>query len=139
MRTRSQSGVAPLVFFLDRNLGGYIIAETLRQTGASVEIHDDHFRSDARDDAWLREVGQQGWIILTNDKRIRYRSNERAALMQAGGSAFVIVARGDISAHIVAEILVKALPAIHRFVARHAPPFIAKVTRSSAVSLLVNK
>ncbi len=69
---------------------------------------------------------------------MRYRSNERAALMQAGGRAFVLVARGDLSAHVVADILVKALPAIHRFVAKHAPPFIAKVTRSGTVSMLVN-
>lgn len=139
MRTRPQGSVAPLVFFLDRNLGKYTIADALRQAGARVEIHDDHFPRDAKDEEWLREVGRRGWIILTNDKRIRYRSNERTALMQANGRAFVIVARGDISAHIVAEILVRALPAIRRFVARHAPPFIAKVTRSSTVSLLVGR
>lgn len=139
MRTRPQGGVAPPVFFLDRNLGRYTIAQALRQAGARVEIHDDHFPRNAKDEEWLREVGQRGWIILTNDKKIRYRSNERTALMQANGRAFVIVARGDISAHIVAEILVRALPAIHRFVARHAPPFIARVTRSSTVSPLVSR
>jgi hypothetical protein len=30
------------------------------------------------------------------------------------------------------------LPAIRRFVAQHNPPFIAKVTRSGAVSMLVS-
>ncbi len=78
MRTRSQGSLAPIVFFLDRNLGKYTIAEALRQAGANVEIHDDHFQSDAKDEEWLGEVGRRGWIILTNDKKIRYRSNERA-------------------------------------------------------------
>ena len=139
MRTRSESGVAPLVFFLDRNLGRYTIAEALREAGADVEIHDDHFPNDAKDEEWLREVARRGWVILTKDKRIRYRSNERTALMQADGRAFVIIAQGDISAHIVAEILVRALPSIRRFVTRHTPPFIAKVTRSSKVSLWVDR
>jgi hypothetical protein len=39
----------------------------------------------------------------------------------------------------MADVLVKALPAIRRFVANHQPPFIAKVTRSSAVSMVINK
>ena len=139
MRTRPQGSVAPLVFFLDRNLGKYTIAEALRGAGARVEVHDDHFPRNAQDEEWLSEAAQRGWIILTKDKRIRYRSNERTALMQADGRAFVIVARGDMSAPIVAEILVRALPAIRRFVTRHPPPFIARVTRSSTVSLLVSK
>jgi predicted nuclease of predicted toxin-antitoxin system len=139
VRTRPHGGVAPLVFFLDRNLGRHTIAQALRQAGAHVEIHDDHFPRNAKDEEWLRDVGQRGWIILTNDKKIRYRANERTALMQANGRAFVIVARGDISAHVVAEMLVRALPAIRRFVTRHAPPFIARVTRVGTVALLVTR
>lgn len=30
-------------FFIDRCLGNKLIVETLRATGVSVEIHDDHF------------------------------------------------------------------------------------------------
>jgi hypothetical protein len=30
-----------------------------------VEIHDDHFPSDAKDEVWLAEVGIRGWIVLT--------------------------------------------------------------------------
>ena len=139
VRTQPSGGVAPPVFFLDRNLGRYTVAQALRQAGAHVEIHDDYFPKDAKDEAWLHDVGQRGWIILTKDKRIRYRSHERTALLQANGRAFVIVARGDMAAHDVAEILLRALPAIHRFLARHAAPFIASVTRSSTVSLLVGR
>ncbi|GIX46067.1 MAG: hypothetical protein KatS3mg131_0278 [Candidatus Tectimicrobiota bacterium] len=102
-----------------------------------MQIHDDHFPRDAPDEGWLREVSRRGWIILTKDKRIRYRTTERTALLHAGGRAFVIVARGDLSAQTVAEILVRALQAITRFVAWHAAPFIAKVTRDGAVSMLL--
>lgn len=138
MRTRSPSRLEPLVFFLDRNLGKHTIADALRQAGAEVQIHDDHFRQETPDEEWLREVGQRRWIVLTKDTQIRYRAHERAALMQAGVRAFVLVAK-NLSGREMADIFVKALPAIRRFVANHQPPFIAKVTRSSAVSMVINK
>jgi uncharacterized protein with PIN domain len=62
------------VFFLDRNLGTKQVAEALRQAGAIVEIHNDYFLPDANDEEWLPEVGKRGWIVLTKDDRIRYRT-----------------------------------------------------------------
>jgi hypothetical protein len=103
-----------------------------------VQIHDDHFRQGAEDVEWLPEVGQRRWIVLTKDTQIRYRTPERIALMQAGVRAFVLTA-GNLSAREMADIFVQALPAIRRFVANHQPPFIAKVTRSGAVSMIINK
>ena len=138
MRTRSPSRLEPLVFFLDRNLGKHTIADALRQVGAEVQIHDDHFHQETPDEEWLREVGQRSWIVLTKDTHIRYRAHERTALMQAGVRAFVLVAQ-NLSGREMADVFVKALPAIRRFVASHQPPFIAKVTRSSAVSMVINK
>ena len=138
MRTRSSSRLEPLVFFLDRNLGKHTIANALRQAGAEVQIHDDHFRQETPDEEWLREVGRRSWIVLTKDAQIRYRAHERAALMQAGVGAFVLVAK-NLSGREMADVFVKALPAIRRFVANHQPPFIAKVTRSSTVSMVINK
>ena len=54
-----------------------------------VEIHDDHFPSDAKDELWLAEVGIRGWIVLTKDDRNRYRAIERTALASAKVKAFV--------------------------------------------------
>jgi len=118
VRASPPSRVEPLVFFLDRNLGKHTIADALRQAGAEVQIHDDHFRQDTPDEEWLREVGPRRWIVLTKDTQIRYRAHERAALMQAGVRAFVLIA-GNLAGREMAEIFVKALPTIRRFVARH--------------------
>ena len=136
MRTQSQSRVEPLILFLDRSLGKHIVAEALRQAGAAVEVHDDHFLQDARDEEWLREVGQRGWIVLTRDDRIRYRLHERTALLQAGVRAFVLVRR-SLAGPTMAATFVQALPAIRRFVTRYQPPFIARVTQTGRVSLLL--
>lgn len=125
----------PPVFFLDRSLGKIRIATALRQAGAIVQIHDDYFPPNAKDEDWLTQVGRNGWIVLTKDHRIRYRNLERAALMHAGVGAFILTA-GDLQGDEMADIFVKALPAITRFLRKHKKPFIARVARDGSVSLL---
>jgi len=113
-----------------------MVADALRQAGAVVELHDDHFRQDAEDVEWLRDVGSRGWIVLTRDDKIRHRSHERTALIQASVRAFVL-ARRTLSGPAMAEAFVQALPAMRRFVAQHPAPFIARVTQAGSVSLLL--
>jgi hypothetical protein len=125
----------PLVFFIDRSLGRRIVAQGLRKVGEIVEIHDDHFAPDAKDEDWLVEVGKRGWIVLTKDDRIRYRVTERTALASANVRAFVLTS-GQLQGTEMAAAFVKALPRINRLVANHAPPFIGRVSRSGKVSLL---
>jgi hypothetical protein len=94
----ASSGSKPpeaLIFFIDRSLGKKIVAQALRQIGAAVEIHDEHFAPDAKDEDWLVEVGRRGWIVLTKDDRIRYRITERAAIVSARVRAFVLTPRSS--------------------------------------------
>jgi PIN like domain len=53
-------GIDLFIFSLDRSLGKHIVADALRQAGAAVEMHNDHFRQDASDVEWLRAVGPRG-------------------------------------------------------------------------------
>jgi len=112
---------APPPLFIDRSLGRLTIATALRAQGAEVHTHDAHFAQDARDEEWLAEVGRRGWAVITKDTRIRYRQTELAALVAGGVRAFVLT-RGDLSGPEMAAILVKALPHLARFSARHEPP-----------------
>jgi predicted nuclease of predicted toxin-antitoxin system len=123
------------VFFLDRSLGKHRVATALRQVGAILHIHDDHFPPDAKDEHWLAEAGQRGWIVLTKDHRIRYRHVERLALMKAGVAAFILTS-GDLQGDEMAQIFVKALPRITGFLKKHPKPFIAKIAKDGSVSLL---
>ena len=125
----------PLVFFIDRSLGRRIVAQALREVGETVEIHDDHFAPDAKDEVWLLEVGRRGWIVLTKDDRIRYRVTERTALMSARVRAFVL-SSSQLQGAEMAAAFVKALPRIKRLIAKHVPPFIGRVSRSGKVSPL---
>jgi hypothetical protein len=53
----------PITFFVDRSLSK-LVGEMLREAGVPVELHDDHFRQDARDEEWIPVVGARGWVVL---------------------------------------------------------------------------
>jgi predicted nuclease of predicted toxin-antitoxin system len=125
-----------LTFFLDRQLGRYKMAGALRDAGLKVEIHDDHFAPDAKDEEWLTVAGQKGWIVVTRDERIRYRVAEKQAIRRTKVRALVLVAQGNLRAEMLVEIFLKALPKVRAIVAKHRPPFIAKIWRDGKVGLL---
>lgn len=103
-----------------------------------MQIHDDHFRSDAKDEEWLSEVGKKRWIVLTKDRRIRYRTPELSALMEAGVKAFVLRA-GDLQGKEMARIFIKALPDMIKLTIKNPEPFIATVSKSGFVRIILKK
>jgi len=123
-------------FFLDRTLGKNIFASSLRAAGLSVEIHDDHFPQDAKDSDWLIEVGTRKWIVLTNDRRIRYRPLELAALRASGVRAFVFT-RGDLTAQEMASVFLGARPTVFKTLRRNQGSFVASISRAGQVRLIV--
>jgi hypothetical protein len=124
-----------LVYFTDRDLGTRFPA-ILKAAGLRVEHHQDHFRPNARDEDWLRVVGEKGWIALTHDRRIRYKPNELAAVVRFRVALLVIVGRAPYPD--LARSFVATIPRVERFVADHQPPFIGKAFRPSPAELRAN-
>lgn len=79
-----------MTFFVDRSLGSRQVPAALRAAGHEVVAHDEVFGPDEGDEVWLRRAGEEGWIVLIKDDRIRYRQHEREALVEAGVQAFVL-------------------------------------------------
>ena len=121
------------VFFVDRSLGKEILASALRLAGLRVEVHDDHFPPDAKDQQWLSVVGRNRWIVLTKDKKIRHRAPELAAVRTAKVRMFTLTA-GSVQAAEMADIFLRSMPQIRAYLQSHEEPFIVSVTRSGKVS-----
>ena len=64
---------------------------------------------------------------LTHDRRIRYKPNERDAVMRHGVGLLVIVGATPFAE--LARAFLATLPNIEHFLDNHEPPFIAKVYR----------
>jgi hypothetical protein len=120
------------VYFTDRDLGKKF-PEILRAAGLSVERHADHFQHDTPDEVWLREIGKKGWVAVTHDGRIRYKPNEKNAVVENSVSLLVIVGHAPFPE--LARAFVATEPRVRNFVAAHKPPYIAKVYRPSAAAV----
>jgi hypothetical protein len=116
------------VYFTDRDLGKRF-PEILRANGLNVERHADHFAPETPDAVWLEEVGKRGWIAITHDQRIRYKPNERDAVMRHRVALLVVVGKAPFPD--LARAFVATLPRIEDFLAEREPPFIAKVYRAA--------
>ena len=121
-----------VVFFTDRDLG-LKFSEILKTSGPAVERHADHFPPECPDSEWLAEVSARGWVAITHDKRIRYKPNELAAVVDHKAALLVIV--GDAPFAALAHSFVAASAKIVDFVQNHERPFIAKVYRASPAEL----
>ena len=83
-------------FFVDRSLGKSI-AEGLRDAGLTVhsmaDIYGEKRAQLLADEVWLRDAGENHWIVLTKDDAIRRRPAERDALTQAAVRVFCLTNR----------------------------------------------
>ncbi len=133
--TRSGTNLESLdqyTFFLDRALESYALRDALKQLGARVEMHRDHFEEGADDPDWLPEVARQGWIILSTDQ---FNYLEREAIRNAGGRAFLLM-QGSMKGDEQAALIVGAMRRMLRILKSNPPPFIAKIYRAKRVLIL---
>ena len=100
-------------FFLDRSLGKKT-ASGLREAGYVIHLVADHYPNDADevpDEDWIAEGCSRGWILLTKDKRIRYRAAELEALQE--GHLFCLIT-GNMNIEEMTQAFLDALPKIER-------------------------
>jgi len=78
-------------------------------------------------------VGEKGWIAIGRDKNIRYRGPEKAALIEANAKLIVVRAKNT-TARDIADILIKHINRVYRFIDKHDAPFIAGIMRDGKIS-----
>jgi predicted nuclease of predicted toxin-antitoxin system len=124
-------------FFIDRALGRKYVADALRNAGAKVEVHEDHFSPDSPDTEWLPEVSQRGWLILTKDDAIGRNILEQVAIASSDAKVFVL-SLGNVTGQEMASIFAQALEQMENFAQSNQPPFIAKVYKFGKVRVWKN-
>lgn len=85
-------------FFVDRSLGKSIV-EGLRAAGLSARSMAEVYGEKSgpgqllADEVWLRDAGENNWIVLTKDDAIHRRPAERDALTEAAVRVFCLTNR----------------------------------------------
>lgn len=87
-------------YFVDRSLGRHSVAAVLRAAGWRVSTHFEVFgERDERipDVEWLEHCGREELVVLSKDRRLRYRPREIAAIRRHQVKAFVLT-QGNLTA-----------------------------------------
>lgn len=133
---RRAERLAATTFFLDHQIGRYVVADLLRAAGAKVEVHLDHFSGDAPDTQWIPQVAQRGWVLITKDKNIRRNPLERAAYERAGLRGFVATGH-DLSGRELGELLVRCVDGMLRRVHKRPGPLMFAISGSGVFSRVI--
>lgn len=123
----------PLTLFIDRCAWSRPLGEALDQLGVSYIAHHQRFTPDASDESWLEVAGREGWIVLTRDKRIRWRPAELEAFRDHEVIVFVLIS-GNVSAAETADLISRLYPKILRLAVQAKPPAMYRVTRAGTIS-----
>ena len=110
-------------FFVDRSLGRHRVADQLREAGWRVHKHVEVFpeRDESVSDVeWLELCGNRGLVVLTKDRRLRYRPREIAAIRRHRVKAFVLTS-GNLRAVEQAQRLLDHAEAIEAACSRPGP------------------
>jgi hypothetical protein len=118
---------SPPEFFIDRSLGRHVAPDALRAAGAVVhvmaDIYGERIGQGLADTEWLGDAGQNGWVVLMKDDKIRYRPAELEALTTAGVRAFCLT-NANLRGADMAQRFVDQLPKITRIATERPGPYI---------------
>jgi PIN like domain len=130
-------------FFLDRCLGKQIVAARLRAAGYAVEIHAEHFpqTENQREDSdceWLKFAGEKQWVVLSKNKFIRRNQIEIAEILNSSVAAFISTG-SNLTGIQIAESFLIAMPEILKVLGTQRRPFIATVSKTGIVKILMDR
>ena len=105
------------------------MGEALDKIDANYIAHHQRFAPAAPDEEWLAVAGQEAWIVLTRDKRIRRRPAELGAFRKHKVIVFVLAA-GNASAAETADRVSRQYEKILRLAKQAQPPVMYSLMRS---------
>lgn len=134
-RSASNSASRPdLPFlFIDRCAWSNRLGDALTAANINFIPHHQRFAPDCPDDEWLPIAGKEKWIVLTRDKNIRYKPNEKQAF-KANRVKAIVLSSGDASAADTAELVVRLYSKLMQKLQSAKPPAMFTVTLAGTIS-----
>ncbi len=113
------------------------VKEVLVQASIKHRVFSEDFPKGIEDGPILKKAGQKGWVLLTCDRRNRFREAERQAVRAYKVRQFVF--SGNLSGIQLARLIVKIKNSMRQFCRDHERPFVATITESGKIQLRMDK
>jgi hypothetical protein len=131
--------VSAVRWFVDEN--NLLLARRLAEMRADVVYPGHPDLADvprgATDEAWLEIVGTRRLVVITRDKRIRYRAVQRQRWIEHGVRGFVLAGAGNLRIEEQLALIQSRWNAVERFVREHPEgPWMCSLTRSGVRVLI---
>jgi hypothetical protein len=107
----------------------------LRGAGVQVRHPGADVPFGSPDEAWLRTAGDNRWIVLMRDQRVRNRPLELDALREARVGAFVLTA-GQASAQETVDAVIGKLRKMANIAVSEPKPFVYALSAGGVMSRL---
>src|SRR6266700_6040938 len=116
------------MIFIDRSISKRV-AEALKCVRDDVRWLEDEFLHDTPDPAWLREVGQRGWLVVTRDKKVRSRPGERQSIIDNKVGCFCLTQRSNPTKWEYLKLIVSTLDKMESRFTETERPFIFGISK----------
>lgn len=122
--------------FIDRNSGGRIFRGMIEREGIKVVLHDDVFKQDTKDDVWLREISDRGWIMVTCDFNTLRSPLFLRSLKLSGGRVFLLNGLDGGSREEKAKCVVDSYETMLAICKKRQPPLFWRINREGSATVV---
>lgn len=120
------------MIFIDRSVPKGV-AEAIKKVRDDVVWLEDKFPRDVPDEEWLARAGDEGWLVIVRDKKIRTRPGERGKIIQHSVGCFILNQKQDPTRWQYLQLLARTIDEMEEKFATTPRPFIYTVDKSGVL------
>jgi hypothetical protein len=118
------------VIFFDRSIPRGV-AEAVKQVREDACWLEDVFEEGwIKDREWIPEVGARGWLVISKDKKIRTRQEERRAVKENNVGCFILNYKQPLNRWEILKLVISTLDEMEEKFANTPRPFMYLIDRS---------
>ena len=136
-RSAAKTPKSPLesfTFLVEESLGKKL-ARALIDLGLKAITHVDNpdLPRGIDDEQWAKETGQAGWVTISKDIEIRYKPNEREAIVRYKARVLQFT-RGNWTSEQMITAFTEARRRVENLLNKQPGPFIARISKKGEIT-----
>jgi hypothetical protein len=124
-----------LTFLFDENISP-VVVNALKELGKPVAYLTEILHRGADDLTIFTKLGELGWFLITQDKRIRRKKHELEAMRQARIGAFIFTGRAERDVDSLMILILKHFEEIQKLAGSTNRPFIFGISDRGSIARL---